>query len=942
MKKTLLALFLITKTLLAGTPFIFNGTFAKSLVPNLNLQDTSYILQGTVDPTSAAQTAPAGSLYLRSNGTLYIKQDAGSSTNWSSILFGIVPLANGGTGLSNARTSIATTGAINNQAVATSWLVYTGSASVTLSGLVAQADGTEVTISNQLTGNSGITVTHNSSSSTAANRFTNADGVAIAIRPGWALRFRYDGATSRWITASQSFSLLAPLSLSGGTISMPQATTSQSGYFSASDYTTFTKVLYWFSGAPSDAGIIPFSAIGSSNTVIGTTSDLVYKATPKLLGVSKSDPQATVHAASVTSTSLSDPLAPFAQIISSSIPPGVSSASATEAVSGVGSDYTETGITRNYLVYERIACLGGTGDAFSTSVFPYSMTDNNTGQLYYVQHSVTSSQNRFRIIGSVDGTSFDSYIDVSGGSSVDEHPSTWTSGSTVLPNDCGIVSNGTALTRSYQIVSFKSIAGTRIYSNPITANVTDPNDGQTHAVQITWQSGGGTVDGYKIIRSLDGGSSYTDAREVDSSTFFIYDDQYAVWPENTTSTPTAAYYPAGGFEAHGSSISDPPTVFVKGLDDYSRIDFLNSADLRLGYFEMSGGIMTAGVGTFNMSGSASISGLLTVGSTFTANGDVNLGNSNVSFLNASGSKIGTSTSQKFSFWNSTPIVQPANTVAINDVLVNTGLRASGGVSNFSTTVKPRTGGTAAGSEPLQFTSASLLTTATAGTEEFLTDKFYGTITTGTARKEFTLNDAALTSGRVPFATTNGRITDDSDMTFSVDTLTVTKIAATTFTGDVTLSTKNIITDTSTGTKIGTGTTQKLGFFNATPVVQQTGDVATALSNLGLVTSPTVSSNTVSGQLRATGSAPTVGSCGTSPSISGTDTAGAVTIGTGGVATSCTITFNAAWTNAPHCFANDKTEIVAVSFSSTSTTTAVLSKTTPFAASSVIDYFCVSN
>jgi hypothetical protein len=36
--------------------------------------------------------------------------------------------------------------------------------------------------------------------------------------------------------------------------------------------------------------------------------------------------------------------------------------------------------------------------------------------------------------------------------------------------------------------------------------------------------------------------------------------------------------------------------------------------------------------------------------------------------------------------------------------------------------------------------------------------------------------------------------------------------------------------TSTGTKIGTATTQKLGFFNATPVVQQTMGAATASSS----------------------------------------------------------------------------------------------------------------
>lgn len=44
----------------------------------------------------------------------------------------------------------------------------------------------------------------------------------------------------------------------------------------------------------------------------------------------------------------------------------------------------------------------------------------------------------------------------------------------------------------------------------------------------------------------------------------------------------------------------------------------------------------------------------------------------------------------------------------------------------------------------------------------------------------------------------------------------------TFSDSITLSTVNIVTDTTTGTKIGTGTTQKLGFWNATPVVQSTG------------------------------------------------------------------------------------------------------------------------
>ena len=58
-------------------------------------------------------------------------------------------------------------------------------------------------------------------------------------------------------------------------------------------------------------------------------------------------------------------------------------------------------------------------------------------------------------------------------------------------------------------------------------------------------------------------------------------------------------------------------------------------------------------------------------------------------------------------------------------------------------------------------------------------------------------------------------------------------------GNLNLSTKDLVTDTTTGTKIGTGTTQKIGFFNATPAVQpaavadstDTTNVATQLNAL---------------------------------------------------------------------------------------------------------------
>ncbi len=93
---------------------------------------------------------------------------------------------------------------------------------------------------------------------------------------------------------------------------------------------------------------------------------------------------------------------------------------------------------------------------------------------------------------------------------------------------------------------------------------------------------------------------------------------------------------------------------------------------------------------------------------------------------------------------------------------NGGITANRRVTIKSTgTTEFEAGSTAAGSAPIKLKSGSLMTSPEVGAVEFLTDKFYGTISTSTARKELTLNDAALTSGRVPFTTTNGRLTDNS-------------------------------------------------------------------------------------------------------------------------------------------------------------------------------------
>lgn len=51
--------------------------------------------------------------------------------------------------------------------------------------------------------------------------------------------------------------------------------------------------------------------------------------------------------------------------------------------------------------------------------------------------------------------------------------------------------------------------------------------------------------------------------------------------------------------------------------------------------------------------------------------------------------------------------------------------------------------------------------------------------------------------------------------------------------------QNIVIGTGTGTKIGTSTSQKIAFFNSTPIVKPSGDLVTALQNLGLIASITI-------------------------------------------------------------------------------------------------------
>lgn len=226
---------------------------------------------------------------------------------------------------------------------------------------------------------------------------------------------------------------------------------------------------------------------------------------------------------------------------------------------------------------------------------------------------------------------------------------------------------------------------------------------------------------------------------------------------------------------------------------------------------------------------------------------------NLSTGTVTGTTIGTATTQKLSFWNAAPIVQPGNTTDLRLVLINTGLLASGGASPLNLN-----GGVLTASGTGNSLGATTLTgDLTLSTHNLITDTVTGTkIGTGTnqllgffnavpvAQQGSTadlrtglINLGFFASGGATPLNLNGGVLTASGSGNS--------LGSTTLTGDLTLSTHNLVTDTATGTKIGTAggaAGQKLGFFNAAPIVQPllaTGaahtvdDVISTLQSLGL-------------------------------------------------------------------------------------------------------------
>lgn len=208
----------------------------------------------------------------------------------------------------------------------------------------------------------------------------------------------------------------------------------------------------------------------------------------------------------------------------------------------------------------------------------------------------------------------------------------------------------------------------------------------------------------------------------------------------------------------------------------------------------------------------------------TFSGTVTLGDTvDLAVNTGTGSKIGTGSTQKLGFFGATPVAQIAGNVDVLAGLVTLGLRAA----SSNPALNLGTGAVTAGGTS-SFATATFSGTAQTGflTNVGNTGAFLSFVSNVCFVTQRVAGSAVLTvkgaSGQsaAPFT-----VTDNSDnILMSVGPG-----------GSITLAdAANLVGGSSTGMKIGTATSQKIGFFNATPIIQPVGAGQAAVATTGAV------------------------------------------------------------------------------------------------------------
>lgn len=193
----------------------------------------------------------------------------------------------------------------------------------------------------------------------------------------------------------------------------------------------------------------------------------------------------------------------------------------------------------------------------------------------------------------------------------------------------------------------------------------------------------------------------------------------------------------------------------------------------------------------HLTGNETIAGNKTLSGATTLSAALTLSDVNVVLGTTTGTKIGTATNQKLGFFNATPVVQPAGTTDVLASLVTLGLRA------------------ASSNPPLDLGTGQITA---------------GIVRGGAGNNGFSIGSD---SGQFRIDTAGSAGTEYRFMNSSNGFAGI-KAAASNFTSTVTLdNSANLSFGTGAGTIIAQNSSQKMGFWGATPVVRPTGVAVTA-------------------------------------------------------------------------------------------------------------------
>lgn len=236
------------------------------------------------------------------------------------------------------------------------------------------------------------------------------------------------------------------------------------------------------------------------------------------------------------------------------------------------------------------------------------------------------------------------------------------------------------------------------------------------------------------------------------------------------------------------------------------------------------GALTAGTTSVGAFSSTSITATGTVA--LTDNMTITDGK-NIVLNTTTGTQIGTGSTQKLGFLGATPVAQISGSTDVLAGLVTIGLRAASSNPPLNLGTGNVTAGNGTFLKGTTTKVAAYTSSAVGGGNEV---GFYLGDTSSTDRAAMRWNNVADFRLQVG---TIGNV-DMTLMTNSTDRLRLSATALT-FSDAV-----NMTFNATTGTKIGTGTTQKLAFWNATPIVQPTrvGPIVDNVSGGGS-TSPTI-------------------------------------------------------------------------------------------------------